>query len=338
MSISLHGGAAGMIDIPAKLAATHTSGDWVGIQLDATYDGYTVTTPDLTAIGEQKGSLFGVIVSGEAGTTSFKSGDEVMVRVRGVARAKVDGTADIAVGDPLKIANGTAYAVVASPSVAVGTNKWINSGDVPDANSRSVAASTAVTGTTSLTAYSTSATIAANTLAAGDIVDIWAQAIITDVTGAGDSVFTLRFGGDAIITTLATFTPAANDIGLFHARVQIRTIGASGTWVASGFSYVGTPAAASGAEDIASGHFIASTTEDTTASITVDLAVTPGHASNSSRCDMFQVKIIRPTSGIETLVNDLKDKANLDKLIKGVALEAYTTNSTAYKNVYVCGL
>lgn len=238
MSIALHGGAAGPIDLPGKLVAAATSGDWVSIQLDAaSYDpvtaGYFWTTPDTTTIGEIKGGIAGVIVSGDPGVTAFAANDEVMVRVRGVARAKVEGTTDIAALDPLRIANGIAYAVKAAPAVAVGTDAWVNSADVG-----------------ALTAALGSKTTSADAA----------------VQGAG------------------------------YVQVDVQTIATLANELKTDFNNLW--------DDV-------------------------NHATTGLRVAITAAR---------TLANDLKDKANLDKLIKGVALEAFTTNSTGYKAVYVCGL
>lgn len=334
------GGAASHGDLGAKVGAglTFTSGDWVCLDIDTARDGYTAVAPVFTEESDFYNTV-GVVVSGTAGTTTFGAGADIIVRVWGQADAYVNGTTDITVEDPLFLSSGSKVATSVAATVAVGTNRLINTGDVPDANSRTVAASAAISNDAGPTAYSLSASIPANTLAVGDIIDIWAQGIMTATNVADTHVFSLRFGGDVVVAT-AAIDAVDGDIFVIHARVQVRTIGATGTWVGSGLFFSGTKGVAAGAADIPGGYFIASTTEDTTAAITIDVTTTvsAASASNSSRLDMLQVQVIRPTGGVATLLNDVKEKVNRSPRVRGIALETYTSNTDAIKSVFVTGL
>ncbi len=209
MSISLVGGAPAVQFITAKVAgAAVTSGDWVQLSMDETTpDAFTCTLPDLTTV-EEFFTVTGVVTGGTPGVSQFGVGTEVAICVEGPAIAKVEGTTDILVNDPLKIASGTAYVVKAAPSVAVGTGAFVNSAVIAAATAQ------------------TSAKPSTNPVTGGE--------------------------GDKLV----------DDVTALYANIAT----------------------------------------------------------------------------VRTLVNDLRDKANYNKLVKGIAMEAFATNSTGYKKVWVKGL
>ena len=94
------------------------------------------------------------------------------------------------------------------------------------------AAGTALTNTTTLTALST-ASIPANTLVAGSAIHIFSQGICTSHNADDTITITLKIGNTTIAAT-AEIAVNTDDIYVIDAWIQIRTIGSSGTFVASG--------------------------------------------------------------------------------------------------------
>lgn len=91
-----------------------------------------------------------------------------------------------------------------------------------------------------------------------------------------------------IVTTALDATN--NDIFIIHADIVIRTIGASGTFVAEGLTLQGVAGTTT-----ARGHFKASTIVDTTAAVAVDVTATwsVANSGNTCRLDILNVELIR---------------------------------------------
>lgn len=155
----------------------------------------------------------------------------------------------------------------------------------------STAASTALTGTQEAdTAFDVSATIPANTLEAGSVIRFRAQWIHTATTGSETHVIEFKLG----TTTIASMTaidPATNDIGYIEGVIVVRTIGASGTMVATGVQLdhgatgVGT----------AKPWFLASTAIDTTADLAAAVFIdrqASATDSDSARVDVLVVELL----------------------------------------------
>lgn len=164
---------------------------------------------------------------------------------------------------------------------------------VPDAVAemvyRAVAAATAHTNTTDAADFDKSYTFPANSLAAGDIIRVVAQAIATATNSTDTLTLLLTLGGTTIATTGAVDV-ANGDIGFFAADIVIRTIGATGTMVAAGVQALGVPGTVT-----AKPFLLASTAVDTTG--TLKLAVNAdwsvASASNSARLDVLNVQHIK---------------------------------------------
>ena len=90
-------------------------------------------------------------------------------------------------------------------------------------------AGTAHTNSTDEAALAT-ATFTANTLRAGNSIQVFAQGI-ADATNSTDTLtIKLNFGGAAILTT-AALDVADDDIFIVDAFITLRTVGASGTYL-----------------------------------------------------------------------------------------------------------
>ena len=154
------------------------------------------------------------------------------------------------------------------------------------------AASTAISATSSETAFDTSYTIPANTLRAGSVIKVRFQGIATATNSTDTLTIKLYIGG---LTGTAIFTSTAtdatnNDIFTGEGIIVIRTIGSSGTFVASG-SYTKVEGASGSATRV---DFVtASTAIDTTTSKAVTASATwsTNSASNSCRMDIFAVEV-----------------------------------------------
>ncbi len=152
-----------------------------------------------------------------------------------------------------------------------------------------VAASAAISNTTTQTAFDKSFSFPASSLRAGDVIRVVAQGIATSTNSTDTLTPTLRIAGtDAIVGPAVDV--ANNDVFVIQADIVIRTIGASGTFVAAGI--VGLGATATGTGRVA---YKASTTIDTTAAVAIDVTATwsVASASNSVRLDVLDVQLLR---------------------------------------------
>lgn len=158
----------------------------------------------------------------------------------------------------------------------------------------STAASTAITNTTTETAFDKNFTFPANSLKAGDVIRVRYQGIATATNSTDTLTIKLYVGGTAGTAILVgTATDVANN-NIFggEAQIVIRTTGASGTFVAVG-THIDVPAA-SGTATQAVAEITASTTIDTTATLQICAAATWSVASTSDSCrlDIFSVEQI----------------------------------------------
>ncbi len=155
----------------------------------------------------------------------------------------------------------------------------------------SVAASTAITGTTETeTLFSTQYSLPADSLAAGTVLRIRAQGIHTATTGSEDHSMILKIGSVAI-STMAAIDPANSDLFYFDCLLVCRTAGGSGTVVATGTQL----AQAATGVGTAKPFFLASTTLDTTAANIIGVAIdrqTTATDSDSARLDILTVEVV----------------------------------------------
>lgn len=152
-----------------------------------------------------------------------------------------------------------------------------------------VAASAAISNTTTETAFDKSFSIPANTLKPGDIIRVRAQAIATATNVTDTLDLQLRLGTTDILATGAVDV-ANGDIGFIDADIVIRTIGASGTLVAAGHTALGAPGTVTSKPKL-----LGSTAIDTTVAQSVNVSATwsVANAGNSVRLDIMNVEIIR---------------------------------------------
>jgi hypothetical protein len=161
-------------------------------------------------------------------------------------------------------------------------------GGLPVVVASSAAASSAVTNTTTETNFDTTATIAANSLAAGSVLRIKWQGIATATNATDTLTIRVKVGSTAVLATAAVDV-ADDDIFGGYFDVVIRTVGTGGTMVGNGIYQ--DPDAAATALKMKN---LASTAVDTTAAITVAISAewSVASASNSCRLDLFSVDLI----------------------------------------------
>lgn len=156
-----------------------------------------------------------------------------------------------------------------------------------------VAASTAHTNTTTEALFDTKYSIPANTLKAGSVIKVRFQGIATATNSTDTLTIKLYIGGlagTALLTGTATDV-ANNNIFAGECTIIIRTIGASGTFVAVG-THTDVPAASgTAAHDIC--EITASTAIDTTAAQVIGVGAdwSVADAGNSCRLDIMVVEI-----------------------------------------------
>lgn len=172
-------------------------------------------------------------------------------------------------------------------------NAFGRQGRLPLVLEAPVAASTAVTNTTSETAFDKKITVPKNTLHAGSVVRIKFQGIATSTNSTDTLQIKLYIGGTggtALLTGTATDV-ADNNIFAGQFDIIIRTNGSSGTFVGFG-SHTKVPAASNTATLVVA--TIGSTTIDTTADQDVVVSATWGaqSASDSCRLDFLTVEIV----------------------------------------------
>lgn len=238
-------------DVPIgyTVTAALTSGDQVAVQ-PLTKDG---TFPAIAADAIPVGSSLYTAADGKVSDTRG-----------GCYVGKYMGTAAAAANDVIEVC----------PTIASGLTYT------------TVAASSAVTNTTTETSFGQTYSIPANTLQAGSVIEIISQGIAT-ATNSTDTLNIKVYVNSTAIAASGAVDVADNDIWVAHQFVTIRTNGGSGTFVSAG--HISLDAAG----DPQGNTFTASTAIDTTAAVTLDVKATWSVAStaNSCRQDLFLVRI-----------------------------------------------
>lgn len=163
---------------------------------------------------------------------------------------------------------------------------------VPHLAYSNTAASAAHTNTITEALFDTQYSVPANSLQAGELIKVFYQGIATATNLTDTLTIKLYLGGlagTAILT--GTATDVANDnIFAGWAEILIRTIGASGTFVACGM-HTDVPAA-SGTATGAVTEITASTAIDTTAAQVIGVGAdwSVANAGNSCRLDILRVE------------------------------------------------
>lgn len=182
----------------------------------------------------------------------------------------------VVINDPL-VSNGDGCVV----------KRMGGSGDVLYTN---VAASAALTASSTETAFDKSFTVPANQLQIGDTVRIRGQ-VIASATNSTDTLTVKVYIGGIAGTLLASsgaLDVANSDICVFDVLLTVRTIGATGTFVASGLMTIGVPGTAT-----VKTFAVASTTIDTTATQQIAVSGQWSTTSGSNSCRLDQLLITK---------------------------------------------
>jgi len=149
-----------------------------------------------------------------------------------------------------------------------------------------VAASAAVTNTTTETDFDKSYSIPANTLKAGDVIRVTAQVIATATNSTDTLAIKLKLGS-TVLATSGALDVANDDICVVAATIVIRTAGASGTLVACGFITIGVEGTST-----VKAFKLASTAVDTTVAQVLKASATwsVANAGNSCRLDVLAIE------------------------------------------------
>lgn len=152
------------------------------------------------------------------------------------------------------------------------------------------AASTAITGTQEAdTPFDRNAVIKANRLKPGSRIRVRACGIHTATTGTETHTMALKIGTVAIASK-ASIDPANNDIFFFDFDIVVRTIGGSGTIVATGIMGFGASGSAT-INPVLLNSTTLDTTTDNNVSVWIDRQSTATD-SDSARLDVISVDII----------------------------------------------
>ena len=285
--------------------ALHATADAVRVELEIGEHRHNVAT---ATSGGQVIVLDDGRIAVVGNTSGEDAGDDNAVQTLGVFQLKKASGVVFALGDSvIWDVGGSTAIIVANRDSATGdvyAGKCVfKAGATADLNvhvdinvpqnpdpllKNSVAVSTAITNVLAETDFDVDHTINANSLRAGDVIEIFAQGIATATNTTDTLVLNLEIGGNKVITTPAVDV-ADDDIFVIHAFVTVRSIGATGKIIGAGLF---------GGADAPSTHgfggmdSIAETTIDTTADILVAISAkwSVADAGNSVQLEQLIVK------------------------------------------------
>lgn len=212
-------------------------------------------------------------------TTTYKKTQYLYLEPGDVFNALLHGGENVAIGD---WAIGYGDGTVAKAATAFLANIVADSDPSPVG--------------TALAAFSNgTVSIPANTLKVGDTIRVRATVVVTNQNSTDTLTLTLKIGSTTIVATGAVDV-ATGDVGLIDAVLVIRTIGASGTFVASGSTNLGVPGTAT-----TRAFMLASTAIDTTAaqSITMNYTWSVSHADNDAVLRTLLVEHVKAGSSAD---------------------------------------
>jgi hypothetical protein len=170
------------------------------------------------------------------------------------------------------------------------------------------AASNTVTNTNTETVFQVGGatigyTIPAASLVAGDVIRVRGGGLIVGAANTDTIVVKVYLGSTAVLTS-PTIDAVTNDIFEFDGDIYIRSVGNSGTYVAGGWFWNGTPAAAAGAADIGAGTAVGSTAinTNTTNLISVKVTISVVDTADQVRLDKLSVELLRSGNGVQEIL------------------------------------
>lgn len=156
------------------------------------------------------------------------------------------------------------------------------------------ARSASVTNTTVETAFDKTHTIPAKFLRVGDVLRVRVQCIATSTNSTDTLTLKLKIGSTVVVATAAVDV-ANNDVGFIEALFVVRTIGATGTIVATGQAGLGVAGTATMRP-----FYLAETTVDTTGTLALTVTATwsVASASNVVYLDILNVSLERTDANV----------------------------------------
>lgn len=232
-------------------------------------------------------------IVGDLTTTAYAAGDTVPCH-------------DALPGDLInwRVAIGAASITLGDALTSAGDGTAKKSNAANETLYAATADSSAITNTSGFSAYDVSYTLPAGLLAAGDLIRITGHALVTVKSATADTLLlTVKLGSTTILVS-GTINAQANDIVHFEALVKVRTIGASGTFVASGFTVAGTPSAAASAGDITSPYNVTSTAINTLTTNAITVGPSWGSSTNTNTTVLkdFNVELIRAAGSEDVII------------------------------------
>jgi hypothetical protein len=182
---------------------------------------------------------------------------------------------------------------------------------------QNVAASANVTNTTVETAFDKSYTIPAKSLRVGDVIDVEVRVSAPTTNSTDTLTLKLKIGTTVLVATGAV-NVADGDVGILRARLTIRTIGASGTFVSDGEWALGVPGTAA-----FSPYVLASTAIDTTATqaITATATWSVASASNIAALQTLGIGLERTGDVNDNVIGFVhEDVDNSAEIVEGFAM------------------
>jgi hypothetical protein len=174
-----------------------------------------------------------------------------------------------------------------------------------------------VTNTVTETAFDRSYTIPPNTLRVGDIIDVSVRVSAPNTNSTNTLVLKLKIGSTVVVATGAVDV-ADGDVGIINARMTIRSIGASGTFVADSEWSLGTPGTAGILTQV-----VPSTVIDTTVSkaITVTATWSVANAGNVAALQSLHVDLERMGDNNDTIIGYAEEAIdNSAEVVDGFAM------------------
>jgi hypothetical protein len=158
----------------------------------------------------------------------------------------------------------------------------------------SVAASAEHENTTDEALFDKQYTLPANFVQAGDVLHVRAQIFVVDNNSTDTLTVKLYLGGltGTAVCTTGAVDVADGDVGYIDAYICFRTIGATGTLVATGLQGLGVPGTVT-----AKPFLLGSTAVDTTAAKVIGVGAdwSVAHEDNEVRLDFLTVELLRDT-------------------------------------------
>jgi hypothetical protein len=187
-------------------------------------------------------------------------------------------------------ANPTGYYIGVACTAAAVAGDWLEVFRVDDRGGMiytSTGVSNVITNTITETPFNKTCVLAPNVLKVGDMIHVLAHVLCPSTNSTDTLTLKLKIGTTVLIATAAVDV-ANNDIALIDCMIMVRTVGASGTFIAVGTQGLGTPGTVT-----AKPFNLASTAIDTTASQMISVTATWSVANAGDQAELDLLSVIR---------------------------------------------